>query len=184
MKFIIVVAITLMGIITCQAQSVNVLDAKNGFKQFKFGLAPISLKNIRKITEFGKKIKNMTYYEYVGTDMETQYDVKVNSILLTFFKNKLAIIEVTFGSPTVEYTEDEYYKVQSFLVQTFGNSNQKLESQTRKMLNSAGWKGEKVVLEHTRSDLNKGEDDRLNFIIGEICLYDLKLNQAMLNDAF
>jgi hypothetical protein len=78
------------------AQSSSNLDIKNGFNKFKLG-SDISLHK-SKLKFDAKDKNNVSYYIYIGKDINSVYGVKVQEILVGYYKNKLYTISVEFGS--------------------------------------------------------------------------------------
>ena len=102
-------------------QSIADLDLKYGFKQFKFGITTKQVSNIKKNKDQWDKNPNISEYIYTGNDLNYLYDVKVKEISLTFYKNKLYAIMISFGSSFIEYTDSEYNLVQYSLEKNIRN---------------------------------------------------------------
>lgn len=168
------------------AQNVNNLEIKYGFKQFKFGISPSLIKNISKDERQADKNKNISVYTYNGEDLKYLYNVEVEKLSLTFYKNKLYSIIISFGSLEREYSDKEFNLVQYSLEKVFGSiwKNPKDES----ILNGAIWKSKRVTLEHLKFDFSKNRPDRINdgynYIQGYISIYENNIQNQRLSDDF
>ncbi|MBS1573056.1 MAG: hypothetical protein JST62_11725 [Bacteroidetes bacterium] len=61
------------------------MDIKNGFRHFKLGSSPSQIKNIVKQKNQFSKNPNVVEYDYVGSDIDNIFNVKVDKINLRFF---------------------------------------------------------------------------------------------------
>lgn len=68
-------------------QTVEKLDESNGFKKFKFGMAPSQFMNTLKEKTSSLPLKQVKNYEYTGEDISYFHGVKIESIELAFFNN-------------------------------------------------------------------------------------------------
>lgn len=170
------------------AQSVNDLDIKNGFRHFKLGSSPSQIKNIVKQKNQFSKNPNVVAYEYVGSDIDNIFNVKVDKVNLSFFKNKLFNISVTFGN--LEESKDfevyEFNNILSALERTYGTDWVRPKNDEGIILNGAIWDGKNVRLELFRLDFNKSKTNPKDygFISGYINVFDKKLTNEMFSSDF
>ena len=170
------------------AQSVNDLDIKNGFLHFKLGSSPSQIKDIVKQENQFLKNPNVVAYDYVGNDIDYILNVKVNRVSLSFFKNKLFSIIVSFGS--LEQSKDfEVYEFNGILFaleKTYGTDWIVAENSDGIILNSAVWDAKNVTLEFLRLDFSKSKTNPENFgfISGYITVYDKKIMNEMSSSNF
>jgi len=163
-------------------QSIADLDLKYGFKQFKFGITTKQVSNIIKNKDQWDKNPNISEYIYTGTDLKYLYDVKVKEISLTFYKNKLYSIIISFGSPFIEYTNSEYNLVQYSLEKTFGTVWNSPSNETGQIIKGSIWSGNKVTLEHLM--LNFSKENGGNQKVGYVHLYENSIQKLRLKDEF
>lgn len=172
---------------TLSAQDLNNLETKYGFKQFKFGMSPAIIKNISKDKNQADKNKNVSVYTYYGEDLKYLYNVEVEKVSLTFYKNKLYSITISFGSLKKKYNDKEFDLVQYSLEKIFGN-NWNSPQKEELILNGSIWKSKRVTLEHLKLDFSKNrldrENDGYNYIQGYISLYENNIQKQRLNDEF
>lgn len=102
------------------SQTINDLDIKNGFRNFKLGSSPLQNKNIIKNDFQNPSFPSVVAYKYNGTDLESIFGVKVESIELSFFKNKLFSIGVSFGDIEKSFELHEFNSIQGFLEEAYG----------------------------------------------------------------
>ncbi|WP_222616344.1 hypothetical protein, partial [Flavobacterium bernardetii] len=162
-------------IFICQtsiSQTLNDLDIKNGFRHFKFGSSPSLIKNIVKQENQASQNPNVVVYDYVGSDIDNIFNEKVESISLSFFKNKLFNIGVNFG----DFESSDFERILSALEKTYGEKWVKPTNKDGKILNGAIWAGKNVVLELFKFDSL--------YIGGYINVYDIKLTNAMFSSDF
>lgn len=165
------------------AQTLDKLDLTNGFKKFKFGLSPSQFSNLQEEKKVQIKLKDVKNYNYIGDDITDFHGVKVESIHLSFYKNRLYKVNVNFGSLFKEYTISEHSMVQYGLTANYGTINHDCnETQTTDMTvtNCTIWDGRKVRLEHIRINLlrtSEQKNERYNYIQGYILFTDKKIQQ-------
>ena len=167
------------------AQSVNDLDLKNGFRHFKLGSSPNLIKNIvKKTNQFSPKIVR---YDYLGKDIDNISNVKVTSVTLDFYKNKLCSIGINFGSFEEKSFEIyEFNDILSALEKTYGINWVNPTNKSGVITNGAIWAGKKVTLELLRTDFSKSKIKPADygFIGGYINIYDKKLMNEMESSDF
>jgi len=161
-------------------QTLQKLDDSNGFKKFKFGMAPSQFENALKEKTSSVALKEVKKYEYTGTDISSLHGVKIESIELAFFKNKLYIIGVNFGSLSKEYTISEQNTLIYGLKSNFGNYTHDCRNPNKNdsiILDCTIWDGRSVRLEHIRANFSnpeKKEERKFNSIMGYILFTDKK----------
>ena len=163
------------------AQSVNDLDIKNGFRNFKLGSSPSQIKNIVKNKNQLSANPNIVTYDYVGNDIEYVYHVKVDQVTLRFFKNKLFGIAISFGNvgKSRDFELYEFNSIRYALEKIYGIDWYYLNNHSGLLLNGAMWEGKNVELQLSRVDYRKSH----GVIIGLINIYDKKLtNECYAND--
>lgn len=169
-------------------QSVNDLDIKNGFRHFKLGSSPSQIKNIVKQENQFSKNPNVVEYDYVGNDIDYIFTVKVDKVELSFFKNKLFSISVTFGN--LEQSQDfevyEFNNILSALESTYGKVWFTPYNNDGVVINGAIWDGKNVRLELFRLDFSKSKTNPKDygFISGYIHIFDKKLMNEMFSSDF
>ena len=170
------------------AQSVNDLDIKNGFRHLKLGSSPSQIKNIVKQENQFSKNPNVVAYDYIGDDIDNVFNVKVDKVSLSFFKNKLFNISVTFGN--LEHSEDfevyEFNSIFSALEKTYGTDWVRPKNDDGIILNGAIWDGKNIRLELFRLDFSKSKTNpkEYGFISGYINVFDKKLTNEMFSSDF
>ena len=169
-------------------QSVNNLDVKNGFRHFKLGSSPSQIKDIAKQENQFSKNPHVVAYDYLGYDIDNIFNVKVDKISLSFFKNKLFNISVTFGN--LEQSQDfelyEFKNILSALEKTYGTDWFNPTNDDGIILNGAIWDGKNVRLELFRLDYSKSRTNPKDygFISGYINVFDEKLTNEMFSSDF
>jgi hypothetical protein len=170
------------------AQSTKDLDAKNGFRHLKFGSAPSQISNIVKQKNQFSKNPLVATYDYIGNDIEYVANVKVKSIDLTFFENKLTSIGVRFGDIVTnkEFSYLDYNTIFIWLKNSFGDDYKLPKNNDGAILNGAIWVGTNVKLELLRIDFSKSKSNpnERSFINGTIHIIDKKLNQKIYDSEF
>ncbi|WP_269222535.1 hypothetical protein [Flavobacterium sp. IMCC34518] len=164
------------------SQTVNSLDLKNGFRQFKFGTSPQQIKNIIKDDKLDNHYgnPNIKHYIYIENDIEKLAFVKIEAINLKFYKNKLVHIGVDFGNLDNEFRYDEYEKILDVLETAYGTNWTQGKDRNDQVLNAAIWEGKNVILELIRIDFTKHTlKDKYNSIKGYLHVYDKKLDAEM-----
>lgn len=124
-------------------QTIEKLDEKNGFKDFKLGDSFYKWQN--NLNYQGSK-NNVKRYLYNGTCCSTIYEYPINSILLDFVDNKL--VQISLLHKTVpesgSYTKVDIAKIYSRLIDSFGAFSTKDTSDEGKAF--MYWFGKKVDL--------------------------------------
>lgn len=186
MKYLII-AVIFIFYQSATGQSTNKLDSNNGFKKFKFGMSPSQFSNITLSTLTKGKLKNVKEYVYNGTDISELYGVRVESLGLSFYKDKLYQITVNFGSVYREYTSSEEFAILYSLKAVYGTITHDCrgtEPNDLSVLNCTIWDGRNVRLEHLRIDFEspkKNNNSRTNSIIGYLLFTNKKLQQEQQN---
>lgn len=164
-------------------QSVNSLDLKNGFRNFKLGTSPSQIQNIVKQTQQFSKNLNVAEYEYVGNDINNVFNVNVNSVSLSFYKNKLFSIRVSFGklAEAKDFELYEFSSILSALENTYGSNWIKPTNEDGIILNGAIWDAKNVKCELLRVDFSKSYSNPKDygFVSGYIHIIDKKLMNQM-----
>ena len=185
MKRIVVILFFLPMLILSSgySQSLNDLDIKNGFRHFKFGTSPSQIKNIVKQANHTSQNSNVTYYNYVGSDIDYVFFVKVYEIQLGFFNNKLFSIRIDFGNfeQKKDFSASEYNSLLSALENAYSTNWVKLTNNDKDVVffNGVAWDAKNVCLELTRIKINY-----LGWIGGYILVFDKKLNNVVITSEF
>lgn len=170
------------------SQSIQNLDLKNGFRQFKLGSSPTQIKNIVPQENQFSQNPNVKTYDYVGNDIQYIVNVKIDKINLSFFKNKLFMISVSFGNMESEtdFTYVDYNNILKWLEQAYGKNWVKAKNNDGVIVNGAIWDGKKVRLELIRTDFSKSFTNPKNygFVSGDLSVFDKNLNREMYSDEF
>ncbi|WP_161531342.1 hypothetical protein [Riemerella anatipestifer] len=170
------------------SQSTQDLDLKNGFKQFKFGSSPAQIKNIIPQKNQYSQNPNVKTYDYVGNDIQYIANVKVDNVILYFFKNKLFLIGANFGNmeSQTDFTYVDYRNILSWLEQAYGKDWIQPNNSDGVILNGAIWDGKKVKLELIRVDFSKSitNPENYGYISGYISVFDKNLNKQRYSDEF
>ncbi len=188
MKKVILLIILVFSSNVFFAQSLKDLDAKNGFRHLKLGSKPNQIENITKNENQFSKNPNVVEYIYTGTDIDNIFNVKVNRVSLSFFKNKLFSIQISFGNLET-YTDFKVYEfnnILSALERTYGKDWLTPTNEDGVILNGAIWNGIKVRLELLRIDYSrsKSNPEDYEFISGYINIFDKKLMKEMFSSDF
>lgn len=101
--------------LAASGQNLTRLDANNGFRKFKFGMSPTQFSNLEISTSTDLKFRGVIEYKYKGNDIKNFYGVKIDEISLSFYKNKLYQIMVSFGTIDRKYSDNEYTLVDDAL---------------------------------------------------------------------
>jgi hypothetical protein len=177
MKYIYVIALLLIQV-TAVCQTLDKLDNNNGFKKFKFGSSPSQFTSIKENKASPIKLKGVKNYIYSGDDIKEVHGVRIETIYLFFYKNRLYQINVSFGSPVREYTVSDESMIQYGLESNYGYINHDCRGSSETGMTILGctiWDGRKVRLEHVRVDLlraNEEKNERYNYIKGYILFTD------------
>lgn len=180
--------ILLFTFLTSNAQSLLSLDQKNGFKHFKFGSEFSTVKNVTKSNYSNPTNTDIKEYLYTGSDITSISGVNIDDIKLSFYKNKLFSIRVSFGSFEIKenFTVEDFDNILYALKQTYGNEWQTPTNKTGIIANGAIWKGNKVTLELLRIDYTKDKVDPQDYgyIGGYLHIFDNKLMKEMYSGNF
>lgn len=142
------------------SQNLDRLDKVNGFRKFKLGSNYSSFTNL-KVQPTNIKLNGVTNYFYTGTDITDFYGVPIEQISLTFYKNRLYQINVSFGTIFKEYRYEQFDLVQTNLVANFGSDYHKISpSPQAEILNGFIWDGRVVRLESLRLNLADRDGSR------------------------
>ena len=170
------------NIATCQ--TLKKLDQQNGFNKFKFGMLTSQFQNQLKETTDSSPLKQVKYYHYIGEDSLFLYGVKIETIELAFVNNKLYMIGVHFGSLTRAYTAKEQNQILDGLKSSFGTDSHNCSNAKKadwNILNCTIWDGERVRLEHVRTDFStpNNKDANSNNVLGYLLFSDKKAKAAL-----
>lgn len=167
-------------------QSVNDLDLKNGFRSFKLGTSPSENKNIIKVEKQNPAFPNVVVYKYLGKDLESVFGIKVESVKLSFYKNKLFSISINFGDFGKSFELYEYNTILSTLKQVYGAKYQNPSNEDGIIMNGAIWDGKHVKLELLRIDFSKSITNPTDYghINGYIQVMDKKIMKEMFESQF
>lgn len=168
------------------AQSVNDLDIKNGFRHFKLGSTPTQIKNIVKKNKQFLNNPNVVTYEYTGNEINTVFGVEVNNISLSFYKNKLASIMISFGDfDGKDFTYEQFEIIRNALEHIYGRDWVNPKNKQGIILNGAIWDGKNVRLELFRIDYNTNLTDPRDYLIsGYINVFDKKMTNEIISSEF
>jgi hypothetical protein len=164
----------------CLAQNLDRLDATNGFRKFKFGMLKSQFAHL---SDHQTSIhqRDVTICDYNGHDITEFTGIKIEAILLGFYKNRLYQINISFGSPLKEYASSEFKIVQSGLEMNFGHSFHKCnEDPSSDIINCAIWDGTAVRVENLRINLSERDGTRnrqFNYIQGYILFTEKIIQQ-------
>jgi hypothetical protein len=190
MKHLSLWLLLLFASILVQGQSIQNLDAKYGFRQFKFGMYPSQIKNIIKNKDAANKNPTVSEYLYNGPDINYLYNVKVNQISLTFYRKRLYMISIGFGSNGHEYSDSDFNLVQYSLEKVFGEKTFNPTNESGYIVRGKIWKGKKVTLEHFKLDYSKDYPTdtiakyHLLVLVGYIDIYQNGIQGQRLKDEF
>ena len=183
-KIYIIILIFLSQLVI--SQTTNDLDVKNGFRNFKLGSSPIQNKNIVKNDNQNPSFPDVITYKYIGKDLESIFGVNVESIQLSFFKNKLMGIRVSFGDIGKSFELHEFNSIKGFLEQVYGTKWYNATDEDGIIVNGSIWDGKNVKLELLRIDYSKSKTNpkEYGFVGGYINVMDKKLMQEMFKSNF
>ena len=162
------------------SQNLDKLDKVNGFRKFKLGGNFSSFTNL-KVQPTNIKLNGVTHYIYTGNGMTDFYGVPIEQISLTFYKNKLFQINVSFGTIFKEYRYEQFSLVQTNLEANFGSDYHKISTSPQaEILNGNIWDSRTVRLESLRINLDERDgsrNPRFNYIQGYILFTQKKIQQ-------
>ncbi|MCB6002947.1 hypothetical protein [Flavobacterium psychrophilum] len=186
MKKILLLFILISNLLS--AQSTANLDLKNGFRNFKLGSSPSQIKNIVKKQSQASKNPYVKVYDYFGDDITNIFNVKVESVELSFFKNKLFNISVNFGNieDSRNFEIYEFNNILSALEQTYGKNWVEPTNKDGVISNGAIWDGKKIRLELMRIDFSKSKTNPKDYgyVQGYINVFDKKMTSEMFSSDF
>jgi hypothetical protein len=163
MKKIIVFTLLVHGFIS-NSQTINKLDDKNGFKDFKFG------------DSYSKWQQNLVYqgikdnvkrYFYEGSCCNTIYEYPIEAITLDFADNKLVQIALLHKDipQSGSYTEIDMDKIYPKLIDSFGVFSTKDSTNEGKLF--LFWFGKKVDLLYVYTYLGISAGQKHEIIISD-----------------
>jgi len=185
MKYLISVTLLLFTIqVSLFCQNLDRLDKTNGFRKFKLGSSLLSFSNL-KVEPDKIKLKGVTHYIYNGNDITDFYGVPIEYIRLSFYKNKLYQITVSFGTVFKEYRYEEFDLVQTNLEVNFGRDYHHVSPAPQaEILNGCIWDGKIVRLESLRLNLDNHDgtsNPRYNYIKGYLLFTQKKIQEEQQN---
>ena len=150
------------------------------------GDSPLQIKNLVIQTNQKSENPHVATYKYIGKDIEYVAGIKVDNIILSFFKNKLYSIGVNFGDfEQIQFTHNEYTTLQEYLEQSYGDKWLLPLNNEGRTLEGAIWKGKKVTLELFRRGY--GQKNNLNdydYVGGYIHIFENNLNKQLYDSNF
>jgi hypothetical protein len=160
------------------SQNLAMLDKVNGFKKFKFGMNKNEFSNLKE-TQTNIIMNDVKNYDYTGSDIKNFYGVPIDQINLSFYKNKLYQIRISFGTIYEEYTISQFNLVKQNLITNFGTNYRSIEKNTESdIIDAYGWRGQNVKLDTYRLNLSEKDgsrNPRYNYIQGFILFTDKKI---------
>ena len=168
------------------SQTISDLDIKNGFRHFKLGSSPSQNKNIVKKDYQNSSFPDVVVYSYNGADLKSILGVEIKSIGLSFFKDRLFSIRVTFGDVGKSFEVHEFNKIQGFLEQAYGTKWENISNDDGTIANGSIWNGKNVKLELVRVDSTKSKTNPKDYgyVGGYINVMDKKITQEMYKSNF
>jgi hypothetical protein len=147
---VIFLSVLLLNSIICSAQSLDELDNLNGFKQFKFGLSPKQIENITPSAN-DLPLKNVSWYNYTGKDISTFGGATVSKISLSFYKNRLYRVMVSYGNRSNPFTADQFNVIRDIFSSSFGKKYYPLSDvEDMTILNGIAWISKSIRLDFLR----------------------------------
>lgn len=186
MKKITIITIYILLTNFMFGQSLNHLDVKNGFKHFKFGSSPKQIKDIEKVTNQFSQNPDVVEYYYTGKEINYISDVNIYRIKLSFYKNKLFSILVSFGDFDDDFDEIEYNSVLYSLERLYGKNWNNPTNKDGKIINGAIWCGKVVNLELFRIDYSKSKSEPYDygFISGYMSIENKDISKQLILEEF
>ena len=144
------------------SQSIEKLDEKNGFKDFKLGDTFYKWQNSLTYLRLQNNVKR---YKYNGSCCNTIYEYPLDSIMLDFVDNKLIQINLLHKAVPARgsYIKSDISKIYSKLINSFGVFTTKDTSNDSKMF--LFWIGKKVDLLYVYTYLGVSEGQKYEVII-------------------
>ncbi|MFT4224417.1 hypothetical protein [Dysgonomonas sp.] len=156
----------MLSSISLFSQSIDDLDTRNGFNQFKLGDSYIKWQSDLKPTGFKFHMPNTELYFYTGNCCSSLFGFKIEGIFMTFQNNKL--VEISIDLDRERERQDTQYMVDcqnrlksvlNSLVALYGTPQSIKEPKDLVRENPTyilGWIGEKVILKVEHSFIFKG----------------------------
>ena len=144
MKKIIVFTLLMISLIT-NSQTINKLDEKNGFREFKFGDTYTKWAQHLSIIISSNGVSS---YNYKGNCCQSFMGVKIDAIALEFDNNKLITITLMFdnnNATDVSYKLKEYSNIKDRIVEEFGDPRKSNSNINDGKIDNY-WVGEKVAM--------------------------------------
>ena len=150
----------------CQTKTSDILE------KFKFG------SEFKNTTEFEERFieDGLASYSYNGLEAFKIGSIEVNNINLVYFENKLMVIEVNFGNPSVKdnFELDEFNKVKESLMAEIGKNNFEKNNPNPTIINEIDWKKENTNLNLKRLNFEyEGE----NCVLGLLLIRDIEMSE-------
>lgn len=166
------------------------LDIKNGFKDFQLGDDYTKWKDV--MTELPYKNPSSVptgskLYKYTGTCCQQIFDINLKEIKLTFYKNKLVVIDLItenfkkiYNLESTIFNQKGYKELNQSLTNLFGNPGfyDTPENQAPIYI-ITGWAGKKNALLSRYNYIGTREGD-----YATISFYDIAYNRLMLSSGF
>lgn len=175
-----------IGIILCLSvygQSVSSLDEKYGFKKFKFGTSSTLYSNLVLEKSSYPGNTSIKEFKYIGKDLKRLFDVEIESVQLTFYKDRLCNITLSFGSleTHTEFTEEQYNVLLYCFENSYGKKWSRADNESGEILNGVIWVGNKVKLEFIRIKSKKYKNDPLDVVFGYAAFYEETIYNKMID---
>ncbi len=145
MKKAYILLTLLLSSFNINSQTINKLDEKNGFREFKFG-TPYSAWASQLIII--RNSNGISQYNYKGNCCQSFMGVKIDGIALEFDNNKLSTITLMFdnnNATDVSYKLKEYSNIKDKIVEEFGEPR-KSNSNTNEGKIDDYWIGAKIAM--------------------------------------
>lgn len=156
-------------------QSVKQLDERYGFKSLKLGTTP-NLSISKKIDSWDRNA-NISKYTYTGNDMGSIYNVPIKEVDLTYYKNRLMSIHISFNDG---FSVSDYDLILYSLKQVFGEGNNcNVKDPDFSLSSCRKWVGAKVEMEILRLYYQKN-----NKWIGYLLIVEKSIQQQRISDEF
>lgn len=185
MKILIVLILSVILSAELQAQTIDMLDKKNGFKDFSLGDTFTKWQNQ---LEFESNLDNGSKeYLYTGSCCNKVFNYPVKQILLRFNDERLVAIYITtenFQKPfseSGEYTtwrSDDFESIKSSFSVLFGEPTT-MDHEKGSGNVSYIWKGKKVILFSIYENLSVTKGDRQLIVIA-----DMSASKKAIEDGF
>src|SRR5580700_6454472 len=120
MKYVYALILVIVLIHSGGTQSLERLDANNGYRIFKFGMSPGQFHSLT-LKQTRTHVRGVVFYDYTGKDITEFNNVNIAGITLGFYNNRLYLIGVDFGTINTEYTKRQFGLVHENLEANFGS---------------------------------------------------------------